>query len=265
VNTTAAEKIMIDLLVSCEDQTAGAIEEALKDVALLNTGQIEAVGRMKFWSKAPPRLIVDVLETRSSPLAGAVLGVVQGRENELDLLRSKPLDWWLDWAEECATAEETSWCCYMLGGVLAKGSERTHRELLDRFNRGASRDFTRIGRLVLSNWVGVSTDELSGQAIAALLAEGHSERWVARLLGQACTEAFAESVLLPLADDRPDWEDNAATVRVPDGVPRREPTESDLPPAEPSSSGPATKNTAWVREALALAGLRHNRRYLVKD
>jgi hypothetical protein len=97
--------------------------------------------------------------------------------------------------------------------------------VIERFNRGASSDFWRIGRLVLNDWEGLSTDELSKSAIDALIRSAHAHPWVGRLLGHAATENFAESILLPRLEQNPSED--------------------------------------WIRHALDLAGPRHNRRYII--
>jgi hypothetical protein len=109
--------------------------------------------------------------------------------------------------------------------VLMKGCKEARTEILKRFNEGVTSEFWRVGPLLLSSADNVSTDELSDVVIGELLAKAGEHPWMAILLGKAATQEFADMILTPMAEQKSD--------------------------------------AIWIRDALEVAGRRHNRRYLI--
>jgi hypothetical protein len=166
------------------------------------------------------------LSTRDPYLVGELLGKLQ--RQELPLLTVHPLEWWLDWEEECLSSKEQTirWCGWRINQFLRNGDKETTAAALTLFNEVAISGFERIGKLVFDEGTTkITSDQLSPAALARLLNEGGNFAFSASVLGKAATEEFVRSVLLPHLASNP--------------------------------------NHIWIREAIEIAGNR--RRYLLGD
>ena len=187
---------------------------------------LRIVGRSEFWKAAPTTTVMNILSTRNSALSESVLSRIQG--TQLPLLACRPLDWWLDWAEQCLRSDkrETWWCGFMLVGFIGDADNRTREQLLKRFNEAPEPEFLRLGCLLYMRYRApqFSTEDFSSQALDRLTRHGRKYPFAGYALGTAATEMFATNVLLPLLKENP--------------------------------------NAHWIKEALVKAGQRHNKRYI---
>jgi Arc/MetJ family transcription regulator len=106
LNASPSDRLMIEILLARQQDVGEVIHSALQDLSKLSEHQISTIADSDYWKTAPANRIVDVLEMRNSRIASGVLQQASARTRELPLLRANPLDWWLDWIEECAAAED---------------------------------------------------------------------------------------------------------------------------------------------------------------
>lgn len=220
-------QIMAEVIAAEAPHREQPIRAALKRMSELSSHEIAAIGHDDFWQTASAEILVEALETRVSTLVDDLPLYLRTWNEDFPILRKHGLDWWLDWIEECSGGQcgNSIGTAYVLQQILLKGSKVGRQQLLNRFNEGLSEDFWRIGCCVFCGSENVSTDEFSDAANRLLMAEADNRPWIAQLLGEAATEEFVVSELLPLLEGR---------------EPRR-----------------------WLVETLRATGRRHNRRYMV--
>jgi hypothetical protein len=224
----ASAKLILSAISADNSAFGDIVESALIGFHNLDDHSIRILGQLEFWESASDLIILKALNIRNPLLAGAVLGQVQGRK--LPLLSIRPFDWWLDWAEECLASEVRAiwWCGYMIGRFINQGSDDIRAAALTMLNGASEMDFARVGRLVFSEGAGsISTEQFSGITLTRLLSEGDRFKFSATLLGNAATEEFIRTTLLPHLRENSDH--------------------------------------GWIRKAIQMAGNRHNRRYLIDD
>lgn len=166
-----------------------------------------------------------------------VLQNSQGAKHGLPLLANRPLQWWLDWINECLQSEDRHvyWCGVMLGSFLGRGDAKTREELLAEFNKGTCPYFVILGSLVVPSLSGVSVDDLSEDALSRLMLRTENIEiaigtWPGGpVLGMLATEAFVEREILPRLADQ----------------------------------NITSNEREWLLRVLDSAGRRHNRRYVV--
>jgi hypothetical protein len=222
----ASERLLIDIIINDKGSLLDIITRAISTISDFEEYSLRILGHLDFWESASHSLIMTALLTRNSILAGEVLGKVHGKE--LPLLDHKPLNWWLDWTEECVKSKGRHmwWCGYLLHDLIKLGDEAITKEILSRFNGESESEFKRIGQLLF--WDGaerISTDQLSEIALRRLLTEAEKYKFAAAVLGSVATEEFARTILVPQWVAHPGFK--------------------------------------WLREALEIAGRRHNRRYIL--
>jgi hypothetical protein len=222
----ADRQIMTELIATDELHREAPILTALKSIPDLNEHQISAVGHDNFWERASTEVLIEALETRNTILVNGMNIHIRGREENIPILRKHNVQWWLDWVEQCCRAYGVyGGSAYVLQQVILKCNKEARLQLLNIFNQGLSEDFWRIGFFLFCRSQAVSTDEFSDAAIQLLMAEADHRGWIPQLLGEAATEQFVVSELLPL-------------VKSPEPRP-------------------------WLVKTLRAAGRRHNRRYTV--
>lgn len=238
---TVSERLIIEIMVADLEQRTKPIREALKHRVQLEPSQIIVLAHDDFWNIAPPETIVDLLETRDPRLIAHLTTFLWKAGQEFPILRTHPIDWWLDWIEECHLPKNGRWQWRNAGGVLRhillEHSKVARQQLIDRFNSSFLSDFSRIGCYVFghgfgpadriedyaSGHSGLSADEVTDETRNLLLATAEKTGWATYLLGYTATETFVLSELLPKL--------------------RRAP------------------HLSWLRRAVRVAGLQHNRRY----
>jgi hypothetical protein len=229
-------KLLLDLLLRSGEELLEVTKAAIANIDTLSDYSVRALGRMEFWKDAPPSLVLSALSSRNPSIAQPVLESLlipsprtkRRREVRLSLLEAKPLEWWLSWQGECLKSDAHIWCGWRLGQFL-RNDYLARPQLLKIFNHGSVDDFRRVGNALFHSaamlGIGtITTDDLSEAAINCLLNKGRHFNFSADVLGYAATEEFVQSVLLPHRATHP--------------------------------------NALWVREAIEIAGDRHNRRYL---
>ena len=199
---TTDRQIMTEVIAAEAPDREQPIRAALKRMSELSSHEIAAIGNDDFWHTAPAEILVEALETRVSTLVDDLPLYLRTWDKDFPILRKYDLDWWLDWIEECSGDQcgNNSGTAYVLQQVLLKGSKEGRQQLLNRFNEDLSVDFWRIGYCVFCGSENVSTNEFSDAANRLLIAEADNRPWIAKLLGEAATEEFVASELLPLLE-----------------------------------------------------------------
>jgi hypothetical protein len=126
------EILFLDLVLCDESTFSDVVAKALANIEQLDERSLSALGHMDFWMTASTSTIMDTLCSRNAPLAGGVLSKLQirtissGQVQELPLLATRTLDWWLEWQEEClsSSADSEVWCGWRIGELLKSNSQR---------------------------------------------------------------------------------------------------------------------------------------------
>jgi hypothetical protein len=214
-------------LISCKETDLPEVAiAAISFIDELDDSTRRILGQMDFWPSMPPAIIARALSTRDPHFVSALLGELQGQE--LPLLSIQPLDWWLDWEEECLRSKDQTvkWCAWRINQFLRSGDQETTVATLALFNGEPISGFVRIGRLVFNEGTTrITCDQLSPTALARLLDEGKKFEFSALVLGKTASEEFVRTTLLPHLRSNPTY--------------------------------------TWIRKAIEIAGHRHNRRYLL--
>jgi hypothetical protein len=236
-----SERLLIEIIVAHLEQRATPINEALKHLSELKLSEIIVIAHDDFWNAAPPENIIELMETREPWLVAHLPTYLWKPRQEFPILRTYPLDWWLDWIEECHLRLEEKWewknAGLVLRHILLEHSKVARRELINRFNSGTPSDFERIGAYVFayhsffadhlvgysSGDGGLAADEVTDETRNLLLTTAQKNQWASYLLGYTATEKFVLSELLPKLTEAP--------------------------------------HLSWLRRAVRVAGFQHNRRY----
>jgi hypothetical protein len=148
-----------------------------------------------------PRLLLRNVQ----PLQRSLLGdVLPNNIKGLSLLGPDVLTPLVDMAVTLPQGEDASWVKLQLGSIVGRyGNKETRAYLLDRLAHGQNRIRHWIKVCVLSFIESVSTDDMSDDAIAFLLADlsrdnAFSEFWN-NPLGHVASERFVSERLIPLA------------------------------------------------------------------
>jgi hypothetical protein len=113
-----SERLLIEIIVAHLEQRATPINEALKHLSELKLSEIIVIAHDDFWNAAPPENIIELMETREPWLVAHLPTYLWKPRQEFPILRTYPLDWWLDWIEECHLRLEEKWEWKNAGLVL---------------------------------------------------------------------------------------------------------------------------------------------------
>lgn len=194
--------LLLSIAPNHQEQAFKALESLTKmNLAQLSNQPIHLINEIELDWKANNLLFVALLALRNNDIASQLIRSVPPNVKGMGKVHLSPVEWWLEWIEE--NMKTNKWLSETLCGFLAEYSTtETQAEIISIFNDSKTQYRDTLHQCLLPKLTGLSTDDLSPDAISFVLSSISKSQYRnffgGSFLGQAATESFVSERILPL-------------------------------------------------------------------